>query len=66
MCPESHPVSLINIGAEFGFDITGIADPTSLVFANGDTTGFGFHGDFLQGWTNPTALQDFFSNCFTK
>ena len=21
-----------------------------FVFANGDTTGFGFHGDFLNGW----------------
>lgn len=64
MCPESHPVALLNIGAEFGFDITGITDPNSLVFANGDSTGYGFHGDFIQGWTNSTALQESFANCF--
>ncbi len=64
MCPQSHPVALISIGSEFGFDITGITDPKSLVFSNGDTTGFGFHGDYLQGWMNSTALQESFSNCF--
>jgi hypothetical protein len=64
MCPKSHPLALISIGAEFGFDIGGITDPKSLIFANGDTTGFGFHADFIQGWTNSTALQQSFSNCF--
>lgn len=63
MCPSSHPVSVINIGAEFGFNLNGVTDPTTLVFANGDTTGFGFHGDFYQGWTNSTALQESFSTC---
>ncbi len=57
-------MALISIGSEFGFDITGITDPSTLVFSNGDTTGFGFHGDFLQGWVNSTALQESFSNCF--
>ena len=66
MCPSSHPVALISIGAEFGFDLQGVTDPSSLVFSNGDTTGYGFHGDFLQGWTNSTALQDSFANCFTN
>jgi hypothetical protein len=40
MCPESYPLALINIGAEFGFALNRITDPQSLVFANGDTTGF--------------------------
>jgi hypothetical protein len=66
MCPSSHPYALINIGAEFGFALAGITDPTSLVFANGDTTGFGFHGDFLQGWTDSAALQNSFADCFTN
>ncbi|TAQ88768.1 hypothetical protein B7494_g2934 [Chlorociboria aeruginascens] len=64
MCPESHPVALISIGAEFGWDITGIWDASTLVFANGDKTGFGFHADFIQGWTNTTALTNSFANCF--
>lgn len=63
MCPQSHPVALINIGAEFGWSLNGIVDPLSLVFANGDTTGFGFHGDFYMGWEDPTALQNSFANC---
>ena len=66
MCPSSHPVALISIGSEFGFDLQGVTDPTSLVFSNGDTTGYGFHADFLQGWTNSKALQDSFANCFTN
>jgi hypothetical protein len=61
MCPESHPLALINIGAELGFALNGITDPQSLVFTNGDTTGFGFHVDFLQGWTKFLALQASFS-----
>jgi hypothetical protein len=66
MCPESHPLALINIGAEFGFALNGITNPQSLVFSNGDRTGFDFHGDFLQGWTNSSALQASFANCFTN
>jgi Domain of unknown function (DUF1996) len=65
ICPKSHPVALISIGAEFGFDTASLGLTTSegLVLANGDTTGYGFHGDFLQGWTNLTALQNSFANC---
>ncbi|EMC92709.1 hypothetical protein BAUCODRAFT_37611 [Baudoinia panamericana UAMH 10762] len=66
MCPSSHPVALINIGAEFGFALNGVTDPASLVFANGDTTGYGFHGDFYMGWENTTALRDSFAECFTN
>jgi hypothetical protein len=66
MCPPSHPKAVINIGAEFGWSLDGITDTKSLVFANGDTTGFGFHADFYMGWKNPQALQESFSNCFTN
>ena len=65
ICPKSHPVALISLGAEFGFDVGSLGLKTSagLVLANGDTTGYGFHGDFLQGWQNLTALQHSFGNC---
>lgn len=33
------------------------------MFANGDTTGNGFHADFIMGWTNTTILQKSFENC---
>lgn len=65
MCPKSHPVALIHMGAEFGFDTTslGISDTSTLVFSNGDTTGYGGHGDFLQGWVDLKALANSFDNC---
>ena len=30
----------------------------------GDTTGYGFHADFIMGWKDPEALQQSFANCF--
>jgi hypothetical protein len=68
MCPQSHPVALFSIGAEAGWDLTGIANVNSslIVFANGDTTGFGYHADFVQGWTNLTALNNSFATCFNS
>ncbi|KAL2075415.1 hypothetical protein VTL71DRAFT_358 [Oculimacula yallundae] len=65
ICPQSHPIALLHIGAEFGFLLSSlnITSSSSLVFSNGDTTGFGGHADFLQGWTNLTALGESFDNC---
>lgn len=53
-CPKSHPVRLVSLFYEFiyrvqDFPHNGAAGPT-WVFANGDTTGYGMHGDFLNGW----------------
>ena len=66
MCPSTHPVAMLNIGAQFGWSLDGITDPASLVLANGDTTGYGFHADFITGWKDRQALQDSFANCFTN
>ncbi|KAH9848790.1 WSC-domain-containing protein [Lenzites betulinus] len=51
-CPDTHPVHLISLFYEMdvavqNFDFHGVG---SWVFANGDTTGYGFHGDFQNGW----------------
>ncbi|KAK0125618.1 hypothetical protein ONS96_009452 [Cadophora gregata f. sp. sojae] len=65
MCPSTHPIALLHVGAEFGFD-TGsldITDSSTLVFSMGDTTGYGGHADFIQGWQNLTALGESFDNC---
>jgi hypothetical protein len=64
MCPSTHPVALINIGAEFGFGLDGLTDGTKLVFSNGDTTGAGFHADFFAGWKDEKALTNSFMDCF--
>ena len=29
----------------------------------GDPTGYGLHGDFINGWTDQTALQNAFPSC---
>ncbi|EJD47486.1 WSC-domain-containing protein [Auricularia subglabra TFB-10046 SS5] len=57
-CPESHPVRLVSIFFEVMWDVNEWADQWwnadglghPLVLSNGDPTGYGFHGDFLNGW----------------
>lgn len=44
-CPASHPIALITLFYEFHFD-TSPYDDRNFVFAQGDKTGHGFHGDF--------------------
>ena len=45
VCPESHPHAVITLFYEFHFDTSPYAD-RNFVFAQGDKTGHGFHGDF--------------------
>ena len=58
VCPPTHPVQLIHLFYEVYYGVTNIdtSDGGQFVFANGDTTGFGFHGDFLNGWDNQTLV----------
>jgi len=62
VCPESHPVALFSIFFEFFFDTSKLTD-IKLAFANGDATGYGFHGDFIMGWTNRALLQTAHKDC---
>jgi len=63
VCPKSHPVAIFSIFFEFFFDTSPITDFNRFAFANGDPTGFGFHGDFINGWTDLNALQHAHANC---
>ncbi|PRP88419.1 hypothetical protein PROFUN_03333 [Planoprotostelium fungivorum] len=56
VCPPSHPIALISIFFEFFFDTSAITDLGNFYLSNGDNTGYSFHGDFVNGWTNLTAL----------
>jgi len=64
VCSESHPVALFSIFMEFFFDTSSYSD-LKLAFANGDPTGYGFHGDFIMGWTNRALLQTAHKDCIT-
>jgi Domain of unknown function (DUF1996)/WSC domain len=51
-CPPGYPVQLIHLFFEVLYDVNSISrdENGTFVFANGDTTGYGFHGDFINGW----------------
>jgi len=69
VCPESHPVALFSIFYEFFFQTRTFYDsPTDnkFAFANGDPTGFGYHGDFIMGWTDRALLQTAHRDCVTS
>jgi hypothetical protein len=62
VCPESHPVALYSLFYEFFFT-TGVYADNKFAFANGDPTGFGYHGDFVMGWTDRALLQTAHRDC---
>lgn len=50
-CPPTHPVLHIHLFYEMYYDTKAFQGTGGkFVFANGDTTGYGFHGDFINGW----------------
>jgi hypothetical protein len=66
-CPATHPVHFISIFYEILYDTNLFADQWNgtqhpFVFANGDATGYGFHGDFVNGW-DVNVLQTAIDNC---
>ncbi|KAI0450492.1 WSC domain-containing protein [Xylaria acuta] len=62
VCPQSHPKAIIQLFYEFNFDTSKYAD-RNFVFAQGDKTGYGFHGDFINGWTDQTRLGNAHRTC---
>lgn len=58
ICPPTHPVLLPHLFYEVFYSVNDfLGGGGRFVFANGDTTGYGFHGDFLNGWDTPTLTQ---------
>ncbi|KIX98048.1 uncharacterized protein Z520_06127 [Fonsecaea multimorphosa CBS 102226] len=52
ICPPDHPYLLPHLFFEviYSVDTVDQSDGGMFVFSQGDTTGYGFHGDFLNGW----------------
>ncbi|TGZ81697.1 WSC-domain-containing protein [Ascodesmis nigricans] len=61
-CPPSHPKRFISLFFEILFsvkewDSEWVNGKHPFVFSNGDPTGYGLHGDFLNGW-DPATLKE--------
>ena len=63
VCPPTHPVAIFSIFYEFFYDTGVFADHTRLVYAMADKTGYGLHGDFLNGWQDQDRLQRAMTTC---
>ncbi|KAI0367419.1 WSC-domain-containing protein [Pilatotrama ljubarskyi] len=63
-CPDSHPVHLVSLFYEMFVSVDQFPyyGPGSWVLANGDTTGYGHHGDFQNGW-DIDLLQEAIDTC---
>ncbi|KAL2869543.1 DUF1996 domain-containing protein [Aspergillus lucknowensis] len=63
VCPESHPVAIFSVFLEFFYATKDFPDWENWVYAMGDPTGYGLHGDFVNGWTDLDALGKAFETC---
>lgn len=63
VCPQSHPKAILSVFYEFFYDTGAIRNPNRLVWAMGDPTGYGLHGDYLQGWTDQQRLEEAIATC---
>ncbi|PHH90897.1 hypothetical protein CDD83_2316 [Cordyceps sp. RAO-2017] len=63
VCPASHPVALLSVFLEFFYDTGAVRDFGRWVWAMGDPTGYGLHGDFVNGWADQGALERAMGSC---
>ena len=60
ICPPTHPKVLPHLFLETMYAISQTPDMVEggrFVFSQGDTTGYGFHGDFQNGWQEDVQLE---------
>jgi Domain of unknown function (DUF1996) len=64
-CPPTHPHHLISLFYEVWFSVkpfNDLNDGGRFVLSNGDPTGYGLHGDFMDGW-DKTVLANAVNQC---
>ena len=50
-CPDTHPIRLVSLFFETIWDVANFAGVRgNYLFSNGDPLGYGYHGDFMNGW----------------
>ncbi|KAM0561683.1 hypothetical protein ACHAPJ_002852 [Fusarium lateritium] len=65
-CPDDYPVRLPSLMYEVIWNTAAFDDRNGqFVFANGDTTGYGYHADFIMGWEEE-FLQDAIKTCTSE
>ncbi|RGP78004.1 glyoxal oxidase precursor [Fusarium longipes] len=65
-CPKDYPVRLPSLMYEVIWNTAAYTDRNGrFVFANGDTTGYGYHADFVMGWEEE-FLQDAIKTCTSE
>lgn len=64
VCPPTHPVLLPHLFFEVNYSMDKIDTfkGGKYMFANGDTTGYSFHGDFMNAW-DEKLLTDAIDQC---
>jgi hypothetical protein len=62
-CPDSHPKRLVSLFYETIWNTAAyVGRDGEFVIANGDPTGYGYHGDFMMGW-DETLLTNAVGQC---
>ncbi|POR33764.1 Uncharacterized protein TPAR_06046 [Tolypocladium paradoxum] len=62
-CPEEYPVRLPSLLYEVIWNTAAFQGKNGrFILANGDTTGYGYHGDFMMGW-DEAFLQKAVNTC---
>ncbi|KAF5012454.1 hypothetical protein FDECE_1506 [Fusarium decemcellulare] len=65
-CPSGYPVRIPSLMYEVIWNTDAFADRNGkFVFANEDTTGYGYHADFIMGWEEE-FLQDAINTCTSE